>query len=109
MTDVCDWTEEHPWDPTAPHITVRESTEAEREHAGYFPYNRAPMTAQRYVVCRYEDPTKLLGVFGMIDGGETREEAVFWAERMASKNGFHFLRPAGWEDVVGALPETDEE
>lgn len=43
-------------------------------------------------------------VFGLPQGGKTREEAVFWAERLASNNGLIFERPEGWSDVVGALP-----
>lgn len=46
-------------------------------------------------------------VFGTIQGGETREEAVFWAERFASKNGVNYAPPEGWDDVVGALPPKE--
>jgi hypothetical protein len=56
----------------------------------------------RYVVCNPESGNDWT-VFGLIQGGNTREEAVFWAERLASKNGLTFERPKGWEDVVGAL------
>lgn len=61
----------------------------------------------RYVVC---NPTagQDWTVFGMVQGGDTREEAVFWAERLASKNGLCFERPEGWENVVGALPPVLE-
>ncbi len=89
------------------HLTVRESRADEREPggAGSFWATGAPMQAERYVVVDAETD-EYLGGFGLITGGETREEAVFWAERWASKNGGHFLRPEGWESVVGALPES---
>lgn len=35
----------------------------------------------------------------------SKAEAVFWAERWASKIGGHFIRPDGWEKVVGNLPD----
>jgi hypothetical protein len=57
----------------------------------------------RHVVC-FPDRGTDLAVFGQVEGGETREEAVFWAERAASKNGFDFQRPEGWQNVVGRLP-----
>jgi hypothetical protein len=47
-------------------------------------------------------------VFGQPQGGETREEAVFWAERLASKNGLRFERPEGWENIVGRLEQVTE-
>ena len=97
----------HPWG-MEPHITVRESTAAERVECGKIWATGATMRAKDYVICRYTEPTQLLGAFGLVDGADTREEIVFWAERMASKNGFHFIRPEGWEDVVGELPERDE-
>lgn len=43
-------------------------------------------------------------VFGMPQGGDTRSEAVFWAERLASKNDLDYQPPPGWENVEGALP-----
>lgn len=57
----------------------------------------------RYAVV---DPTNgnYWTVFGLLQGGDSREEAVFWAERLASKNDLRFERPEGWGDVVGALP-----
>lgn len=58
----------------------------------------------RYVVC-FPERNGDFALFGQIQGGETREEAVFWAERAASKNDFEFLRPYGWDEVVGSLPE----
>jgi hypothetical protein len=58
----------------------------------------------RYCVC---NPASghVYTVFGFVQGGDTREEAVFWAERLASRNGLAFERPAGWENVVGKLPD----
>jgi hypothetical protein len=87
------------------HLTIRDSTEAEREHIADFWATGNPMRAQRYLIVEADNPESWLGAFGLVDGGDTREEAVFWAERWADKNGGHFLRPDGWEDVVGALPE----
>jgi hypothetical protein len=74
-------------------IAIREASEEDREK-----YERP-----RYVVCNPQSGNDWT-VFGHIQGGDTREEAVFWAERLASKNGLHFERPGGWEDVEGALP-----
>jgi len=91
---------------TVTHLTVRESTPEERRSIGEFWATGKPMAAKRYVMVDEDD--QLLGAFGLTEGSETREEAVFWAERWASKNGGHFIRPEGWADVVGNLPERDK-
>ena len=58
----------------------------------------------RYVVVDADDPGHYLGGFGMVDGGPSKKIAVFWAERFASKNGYTFIRPKGWEKIEGELP-----
>ena len=86
-----------------PEITIRRSTNAER--AEKFPplvRGRRRIRVQKYVVVGPSD--YICSVFGLPQGGDTRAEAVFWAERFASKNGYVFLRPEGWEKVEGALP-----
>ena len=90
---------------TVRHLTVRESTPEEREPGGVgtFWLTGKALAAARYVVV--SDDGEYLGGFGGVDGGDTREEAVFWADRWASKNGGHFIRPDGWAEVVGNLPE----
>lgn len=79
-----------------PDVVIREPSAEERKK----------FERPRYVVCNPESGNDFT-VFGLIQGGETREEAVFWAERLASKNGLTFERPDGWDDVVGALPHGD--
>jgi hypothetical protein len=61
----------------------------------------------RYIVYAPESGGDF-AVFGFIQGGETREEAVFWAERFASKNGLSYVAPEGWENVTGALPPEED-
>ena len=91
------------------HLTVRESTPEERKPGGVgnFWLTDKPMRAKKYVVVDAETGD-YLGAFGLTGGGATRKEAVFWAERWASKNGGHFIRPDGWENVVGALPAAKD-
>jgi len=60
---------------------------------GYVAYN--PKTGKNWAV------------FGSTQGGHTREEALYWAGRLASKNGLELKRPDGWEDVEAHLPERD--
>lgn len=109
MSGERDCEQAHPWGPES-HVTLRESTEQERTE-GFGPHplaegdRRPNRVADRYVLVDADDSERLWFVFGLPQGGNTREEAVFWAERFASKNGAHFLRPEGWEQVVGALPE----
>lgn len=85
-------------------VTIRESTAEERK----IPIRSHPKVQHfpKYILV---DPDKNQGkggyffVFGIPQGGKSKAEAVFWAERLASKNGFKFVRPEGWERVVGAL------
>ena len=88
---------------TVRHLTIRKATAEERRYVGNFWGTGQTMHAKKYVVVD-ADTDDYLGAFGMVAGGDTRAEAVFWAERWASKNGGHFLRPEGWDAVVGALP-----
>lgn len=103
---TCDGSEYYRFNPPSRHLTIREATPDERKPGGLgtFWATDKPMRAQKYVVVDVETDD-YLGAFGMVDGGSTRSEAVFWAERWASKNDGHFLRPQGWENVEGALPE----
>lgn len=86
-------------------ITIRKSTPEERRakwpaivHGG--PRIRIPT----YLVVPLPHDDRVTCVFGIPQGGDTRAEAVFWAERAASNNGFDFIPPAGWENVEGRLP-----
>lgn len=90
------------------HLTVRLATPEEREHAGNFWATGRPMKAKKYVMVDADEPTELLGAFGLVEGASSRAEIVFWAERFASKNDWHFIRPDGWEGVVGLLPKDPE-
>lgn len=89
-------------------ITIRKSTPEER--AAKSPPivaggSRCPIP--KWVVV-WEKPTPgmlpFVCTFGMPDGGATRAEAVFWAERKADRNDLHFYRPPGWENIEGSLP-----
>lgn len=83
---------------------IRKATEAERRDkfppivAGG-PRIRVP----KYVVVNPETDS-VWTVFGLPQGGDTRAEAVFWAERLASKNDLRYEPPPGWENVEGKLP-----
>jgi hypothetical protein len=92
--------------PPALHITIRLATPAERAPGGLgkFWATGKPMRARRYIVVDADEPAVWVGAFGLADTTNTRAEAVFWAERWASKNDGHFIRPAGFEHVQGALP-----
>jgi hypothetical protein len=98
--------------PELPAITIRESTEAERREEWPPPFGGTKTSKiPKYVVVAVMHQHKhmhICSVFGLPQGGDTREEAVFWAERFCSKNGYSFARPEGWGDVVGALPPEDE-
>jgi hypothetical protein len=48
--------------------------------------------------------TPRLYVFFQEQGGTTKGEALFWAERAASKNGFPLLIPEAFEGVEARLP-----
>jgi len=90
--------------PPLPEITVRRSTDAER--AEKFPplvRGRRHIRVPKYVVVG--PGNHICSVFGLPQGGDTRSEAVFWAERFASKNDYSFVRPSGWEGVTAALDE----
>jgi len=85
-----------------PEITVRLATDAER--ADKFPplvRGRRRIRVPKYVVVVSRD--YICSVFGLPQGGDTRSEAVFWAERFASNNDYSFVRPSGWENVQGRL------
>src|SRR5574338_95278 len=94
-----------------PGLTIRESTERERAERWPPPFGGSmPSDVPKYVVvalAHEHEHNWICSVFGLPQGGETREEAVFWAERFASKNGYRFVPPEGWEDVVGALSPED--
>lgn len=86
-------------------VTIRKATADERREK--FP----PLVAggsrcrvPKYVVVNAES-NRIYTVFGLPQGGDVRAEAVFWAERLASKNDFRYVSPAGWENVPGALPD----
>lgn len=86
-----------------PALTIRLATASEKEQ-GFPPLvaGRRRQRVPKYVVVGEND--RICTVFFMPLGGATRAEAIFWAERTASKNGMDFIRPAGWERVEGALP-----
>lgn len=90
-------------DGKTPEVTIRKSTADERRRkfspiVADGPRVRVP----KYVVVNPKTDG-IYTVFGLPQGGDVRAEAVFWAERLASKNGFDFLQPAGWENVQGRL------
>lgn len=102
----CGYCETVPRDFQHPrHVTIRPATRAERKSYGTFWATGANLAAKRWLVVDAADPSILLGAFGMADSADTKEEAVFWAERVASKNGWGYLSPKGWEAIVGDLPE----
>ena len=87
-----------------PQLTIRKATEQERREK--FPplvAGRRRIRVPKYVVVGLRDT--IVSVFGLPQGGDTRAEAVFWAERFASKNGYQYLPPSGWESIDGVLPE----
>jgi hypothetical protein len=85
-------------------LTIRKATADERR-SKFPPIVRGGprIPVPTYVVVN-ADTDDVVTVFGLPQGGETRAEAVFWAERAASKNGYDYVPPVGWEDVRGALP-----
>lgn len=98
------------WPGIDPEITIRESTLAERTErfppllGAAPPRQRIPIPKWVVVTVEYVDRhMHICSTFGLPQGGDTREEAVFWAERFASKNGYRFVRPDGWDDVEGRL------
>ena len=87
-----------------PLLTIRKATDAER-HRKFPPivaFGRRVRVPKYVCVGASED--RIWTVFGMPLGGDTRAEAVFWAERTASKNDLRYAPPVGWENVEGKLP-----
>lgn len=85
-------------------ITVRRSTEQERRDKFPPPLGGSRrVRVPKYVVVGVESGN-VITVFGLPQGGDTRAEAVFWAERAESKNDLRFIRPDGWESIEGKLP-----
>lgn len=85
-------------------VTIRPTTEEERcEQFPPIVTGGPRIPVEKYVVIN-PDTNSIFTVFGLPQGGEDREEAVFWAQRLASKNDFEYIAPEGWEDVVGRLP-----
>jgi hypothetical protein len=81
-------------------------------------YDEAPTVTlrwlgNRYVIADVNEPVgkdmKRFSVFGREEGGRTREEALFWAERLASKNGLGLVLPEGWDHVRPKLPSSPSE
>lgn len=62
-----------------------------------------------YILYRPDNGNVMLFYGIGVQGGATQEEAVFWAERFASKNDYRYVAPEGWEAVVGALPQEASE
>jgi hypothetical protein len=90
-----------------PVVTIRLATADERR--GKFPplvAGRRRIRVPKYVVVG-QGSDNIWSVFGLPQGGDTRAEAVFWAERLASKNDLVYLPPEGWERIEGVLPERD--
>lgn len=83
------------------HVTVRARRTGEPAVPFWGTGNLQPIP--RWVVVD-ADTDRYLGGFGMIDGGKTRGEALYWALRFASKNGYTFIRPDGWERVEPVEP-----
>lgn len=85
-----------------PVVTIRKATDAERRDK--FPplvAGKRRLRVPKYVVVSAAD--LIYTVFGLPQGGDTRKEAVFWAERLASKNGLDYQPPSGWEGTEGSL------
>lgn len=95
---------QHPY-----HVTIRLSTAAERKSVGRHFDGGKNMRARKWIVVEVEDPSVLAFTFGMPNDGKTKAEAVFWAERFASKSGLGYIPPKGWEKIKGDLPERDDD
>lgn len=83
--------------------TIRLATAAERRDK--FPpivAGRRRVRVPKYVLVN-PATDNIYTVFGLPQGGDTRAEAVFWAERLASKNDLDYIAPDGWENVAGRL------
>jgi hypothetical protein len=87
------------------HVTIR----ARRKDEPDVPFwaTGVAQKVPRWVVVDADDSDRYLGGFGMVDGGKSKGEAVFWAERFALKNGYTFIRPAGFEKVRAKEPSDD--
>jgi hypothetical protein len=91
-----------------PQLTIRKATAEERDEK--FPpllRGRRRIRIPKYVVVTTEHADKhmhICSVFGLPYGGDTRAEALFWAERFASKNDYQMIRPKGWGKVEAKLP-----
>lgn len=85
-------------------VTIRKAT-ADEKKKGWPPLlaGRRRQRVPKYLLVNPESDG-IYTVFGLPQGGETRAEAVFWAERLESKNDVRYVPPAGWENVVGKLP-----
>ncbi len=90
------------FDDDRPVVTIRKATDDER-HKKWPPLiaGRPRIRIPKYVVV---GDNGIWSVFGLPQGGDTRAEAVFWAERLAGKNDLRFQCPAGWGNVEGRLP-----
>jgi hypothetical protein len=86
------------------HVTIRETTDEERSTGWHHPFGSRRSDYGKYLTIN-ADTGDWVGAFFMPHTADTREEIVYWAERFAGKNGWTFIRPAGWEDVEGALPD----
>lgn len=95
------------WDDERPELTIRKSTAAERrEKCPPIVPGQRRIRIPKYVVVavkNYDKHMFICTVFGLPQGGDTRTEAVFWAERFASKNDYRYVAPDGWENVKGEL------
>lgn len=92
------------------HVTIRESTAAEKTSMGWNPLtppekrNRSTlMRAKKYLLVDFQTPTKWYGAFFMPHTANSKKEIVYWAERFCSKSDATFVRPKGWENIVGEL------
>ncbi len=87
----------------AMNVTIRKSTVEERRDK--FPPlvpGKRRIRVPKYVVVD-PDTDCIWTVFGLPQGGDTRPVAVFWAERIASKNDLIYCPPRGWGSVKGSL------
>ena len=92
------------WESDYLQITIRESTKEERWDKWPPIIKGNPrIEMPKYVVCRVDKPENIICVFGLPQGASTKAEAVFWAERAASKNGLTYIAPEGWENVKAKL------
>jgi len=86
-------------------ITIRKSTPQEQvERVEPIVVGGPRPEVPTYVVVSVETD-RLCLVFGLPQGGESRGEALYWAERMVSKNGFDLVLPSGWKNVKAKAPK----